>query len=160
MPKLKKYSLTEATNPLVPTDGLTVMQRKFLDLFFLNPSDRATCAKKAGYNPQRAYKQACMILMLPTAKEYLKKLQSEADKHNMFTFEQKISKLKQITYLAVPDDAITIKDTFPNAAVQAIAEANKMQGHYSAEKIQQVNVNVDADLKQIDDLMKEYEKEY
>jgi len=35
-----------------------------------------------------------------------------------------------------------------------------MQGHYSAEKIASVNVNVDADLKQVEDVMKAYEKEY
>ena len=45
-------------------------------------------------------------------------------------------------------------------AIQAIGEMNKMQGHYAAEKHVNVNMNVDGDIKKLENLIKKYRKDY
>ncbi|WP_218813990.1 hypothetical protein [Rickettsiella endosymbiont of Dermanyssus gallinae] len=72
----------------------------------------------------------------------------------------KLEKLKQIvdTFLPAGSDFLEAKDV--NSAIQAIAEMNKMQGHYAAEKHMNLNVAVDTDIEQLEKLIEKYRKDY
>ena len=75
------------------------------------------------------------------------------------SYEWKLKKLKQVVDTFINDAAcLTPKEV--STALQAIAEMNKMQGHYSAEKHVTINVNADPDLQQIESLVNQHAKEY
>jgi phage terminase small subunit len=139
---------------------LSVRERRFLDKYLLNGGEREQAAIEAGYEPHSAYRSGTAVLSRQLAKDYIAQHQVRAAAQTGFTFEKKLNKLQHIVTLAVPDNASDIKDTLPSAEIQAIAEANKMQGHYSAEKVQQTNVNLNVELGRLDEIMKRYEKEY
>ena len=62
-------------------------------------------------------------------------------------YNYKIYKIKRVLDDFIPDDRSQELDTRKVAvAIQAMAESNKMQGHYSAEKIISTNLNMDADM--------------
>jgi hypothetical protein len=71
-------------------------------------------------------------------------------------FNYKIYKIKKVIEKFIPDDPnaeLIAKNV--SVAMQAIAESNKMQGHYSAEKVLTANLNMDADLEKAKEIMKD-----
>lgn len=94
-----------------------------------------------------------------------------------FDFNYKLKKLKMLIDNLIPEDfGERLKNSLTNyklrncltrdvaVALSAIAESNRMQGHYSAEKILSANVNMDLDIehaKQVmRDLIAENKKEF
>jgi hypothetical protein len=92
-------------------------------------------------------------------------------------FNFKLGKLKMLIDELLPDDlGSRLKSSLTNyklrncltrdiaTALSAIAESNRMQGHYSADKHLTTNVNMDLDLehaKQVmQDLIKQHKKDY
>ena len=70
----------------------------------------------------------------------------EKQRKDKLDFNYKIYKIKRVIDEFIPDDSI-LDHRVVSVALQAIAESNKMQGHYSAEKVITTNLNMDADLK-------------
>lgn len=62
----------------------------------------------------------------------------------------------------LPEDEDLVIPECAKTAIAAIAELNKMQGDYSAEKRANVNlnVNVDADLKRASEILDEVKQKY
>jgi hypothetical protein len=78
----------------------------------------------------------------------------EKDRKSSLDYNYKIYKIKRVIDDFIPDDQSMELDSRKVAvALSAIAESNKMQGHYSAEKILTANVNMDADLEQAKHVM-------
>ncbi len=70
------------------------------------------------------------------------------------SFQAKADLLWKMVYDCKDDDRER------GVALKAIAELNKMQGHYSAEKHIIVNLNADADVEITKALVKQYKQEY
>jgi hypothetical protein len=89
----------------------------------------------------------------------------EKDRKDKLDFNYKIYKIKRVIDDFIPDDRTKELEAKQVAvALTAISESNKMQGHYSAEKVLTANVNMDADLEQAKqvmlDLIEKNKKEY
>lgn len=74
-------------------------------------------------------------------------------------YNYKMSKLKRVidTFISDDDD---LRAREVAVALQAIAESNKMAGHYSAEKVVNLNIEHDADLEQARDIASKMLTEY
>jgi hypothetical protein len=126
----------------------------------LGKGHKKEAALMAGYPETSAQRVAFKLLGKRNAQQYVKSVAMAAGCKIGWEYEEKLKKLKLVADLAIPDDAETIEDIHHQAGIAAIAESNKMQGHYSAEKIVNTNVNVDVDLQQVHDLLEEYKREY
>lgn len=139
---------------------LSTREIYFLDAYNKHMGDSAKAAEEVGYKAVSGPALANRILSKPKAQEYLAIQHEKIASEIRWTYEEKMQMLKRIAELAVPKEAETIKDVAPTAAIQAISESNKMQGDYAAEKRVTVNVGVDPDIAYINQLMKQYERDY
>ncbi len=161
------YKAKDQKTPMVPRFyleqlGLKIKQKdmEFVNQFVANGGNRKEAAIRAGYKSDMAVGAANRILRKPLVQEYLAKIREKAERKVGWEYEDKVKILKKIATLAVPESATTMEEIKPMPAIQAIAESNKMQGHYSAEKIVQTNVNIDTDIAEVEALLKEYERPY
>jgi phage terminase small subunit len=138
---------------------LSTKERQFL-YWYAKMGKKKKAALMAGYPKASAQKAARQILAKPITQKLMATTGRNLERKMEWGFEDKLKKLKKVADIAIPDEAKTIKELAPTAGIAAIAESNKMQGHYSAEKIVQTNVNVDADLQQVAELLEKYRKEY
>lgn len=139
---------------------LSVRDINFLDALMKHNGNVSKAADEVGYNPKHGDVLAKRVFANPEAQVYITAQHEKTAAEFRWTYEEKMQTLKRITELAVPATAESIKDTLPGAAIQAIAESNKMQGDYSAEKRVNVNVNVDPDLQAVLDIVGKFENEY
>ena len=140
--------------------GLTTKEECFLYWYAKMGKTQKEAAIRAGFASEVASSHAQQILKKPEAKRYIDRALKTVEKRLEWGFEDKIKKLKIVADLAIPDEAKTMDELTPNAGIAAIAESNKMQGHYSAEKIVNTNISIDVDLQAVKELMDKYEKEY
>lgn len=138
---------------------LTLRQAKFCEEFLTNGCDAIAAARSVGYKDPRMSSRR-MLASNPKVKAYISKKVKKMEKEFGVTFDWKVKKLKKIIELTVPDDAENKSEINASAAISAIAETNKMQGHYSAEKIITTNLNADIDVKKVHDLTIELELKY
>lgn len=135
---------------------LTEEDVKVCETYLTNARDRKKTAEMLNMD----IKQVNTILFAARCKRYMTSRIKKQTSELRVTFDDKVKKLKEIIDNAIVDDVP------PQVAIQAIAELNKMQGHYSAEKHVNVNANVTLDphLKKVTDLLedlrKKYEKDY
>ena len=83
------------------------------------------------------------------------------------TFDHTIKKLWNVVEAGISDHVEQVKIADPKRialGLQASAELSKMQGHYSAEKHTNVNINLDSDIettkKVMDEMLEKYKREY
>jgi hypothetical protein len=140
---------------------MNVRQKMFVQ-FYCGGDSGTTAARKAGYSESsarnwsliaRASKIAAAIETETNKQIELnkKKLPNIAATEQLISFETKCEKLAQIIHNVVSDSGILYKQL--PSAIAAIAELNKMQGHYSAEKRINLNVDIDEDLAQVKELL-------
>jgi hypothetical protein len=136
---------------------MTVAHKKFLELYIASGcKDVQGSAEAAGFNPKMGYK----ILQRPAVKRQLTMRQNRISYDLEMDVDYKLKKLKKVIDAAIPDGAQSFDEMKPAAGIAAIAETNKMQGHYSAEKRENVNVNIDADIERVKSLVEELTKKY
>lgn len=106
-------------------------------------------AIRAGFSEKAAKVQGCKLLKHPLVAAYI----AEQDKVIVTNVKKSVSGslawkrkklIKIVKELSIAIDAKTAKPV-----IGAIAELNKMDGHYSAEKVINTNLNVDTDLEQV-----------
>ena len=135
-------------------------KEKDLIKWYVKLGMKKEAAIRAGYPESTAQAVAAKILRKTAARKYIKSIMTAAGHKIGWEFEDKLRKLRHVADLAIPDEAKTMDELTPTAGIAAIAESNKMQGHYSAEKVVQTNVNVDVDLQQVKELMDKYKRDY
>jgi phage terminase small subunit len=140
--------------------GLTTKEECFLYWYAKKGKTMKEAAIMAGFSNKAAAREASKIVKKPEAKKYIDRALRTVEKRLQWGFEDKLKKLKKVADLAIPDSASTMDELAPTAGIQAIAESNKMQGHYSAEKVVNTNINVDTDLQQVEELLEKYTREY
>jgi phage terminase small subunit len=139
---------------------LTEKQLKFCESYLTNGHNSIAALKTAGYSIKCTSDGARAIMASRSVQDYLSKRIKAVEEKEQITFDYKIKKLKQIVELSVPSEAITKEDINASAAISAISELNKMQGHYSAEKHANLNLVVDADIAQAKELMAQLLQQY
>jgi len=163
MPKYKTVLATKT--------HLTEMQEKFCEEYLKNGRHLANAARVAGYAKTTLYSTPHKLINKPHIKKYLDSRLAAVRKEYKVDFDYKIGKLAKVVkaYLPENDDLSDPEGTRValekvKVAISAIQELNKMQGDYAAEKRANVNINLDADmekLKQVmDELVAKYRKEY
>lgn len=119
---------------------LTPQQIAFCEAY-LSGESASKSARIAGYKSES--RASNYLLRTKRIKDYL------ASQHKRFAFvkltlESKLNKLAHIIDRTIPDD-----DNLPcdyNTGIKAIAEANKIQGHYAPTQNQNLNVSVKTDV--------------
>lgn len=142
---------------------MSIRQRRFCHIYLKNGGDAKKAVVEAGYNPNPLYVKQLgyKILNTPAVKLYVEKAIRKMEKDFGITFDWKLKKLKRVVDDNIPDaEEKPIIDA--NVGVKAIAELNKMQGDYAVAKSENTNLNVhtDAEIKDVQELIKQNEREY
>lgn len=139
-----------------PTDFLR--QLKFCENYIANGGHGAQAARDAGYAEANARNQAHRLLADRGVRARIEKRMKElADKVGLNN-EYMLQKLKTGLDISIPSDVTLngelLKNVDVRAGVACISEANKMLGNYAPEK-KEHTING-----KVDELVKEYEREY
>lgn len=130
---------------------LKSQEQLFVNCYVNNGRNGTDAAITAGYSKNGAKVQACKLLKRENIKAAIeahdKKLVASVKKSAKGSQSWKRRKLILIAdKLSRELDAKTAK-----AVIGAISELNKMDGHYSAEKVINTNLNVDTDLAKVEE---------
>lgn len=139
---------------------LTTKQRLFCKAYLANGCNATQAAITAKYSKDSAKEIGSENLTKPLIQQYLQKRMRKVEEKLEITTEWKMQKLKQCIELAMPELEGLVELKNHKALLGAIAELNKMQGHYSAEKVVNTNLNVDTDLEQARKYTNQYEKDF
>lgn len=134
---------------------LTEKQLRFCYEYMSNGNNAMQAAMAVGDSKESAQKNSWTYLKNPLIKSFigdkLKKMEKELD----ITFEWKLKKLKHVVQVSIPDESQVLEEIDARAGVAAIAEMNKMQGHYSPDKHINANISADTDVKEVQDMLQE-----
>ena len=132
-------------------ETLTMRQQAFVNAYLLC-ANASQAALEAGYSPKHSGKIAYKLLNHPLIKESVEKCRAKSVQLCSVTFDDKVKFLWDL--------ANECRDTQDKSVcVKAIAEINKMIGHYAPERHYNENLNVNAELKDIQEIRKMYEKD-
>lgn len=140
--------------------GLTKKQAQFCKTLAITPNHPTEAAIKAGYAPSIAKTTACQLIRNPKILAHIKTLTIPTENKLKENYDWKLEKLRQIVTSFIPREASNLESKEVAVAIHAIAEMNKMQGHYAAEKQMNLHVNVDNDMAQLETLIKQYRKDF
>lgn len=148
--------------------SLTEKETKFVFNYLTNGENASKAMLDAGYSASSAYKNSWMIINKPKIKNEIERLRPKimeqmekiATEEVLITAQWKMEMLKETAERCLRGDASKDCLLHPAGVIGAIAELNKMQGHYSAEKIVTANLNVDADKEHSDELINKYKGEF
>lgn len=145
----------------------SIKQKIFATEYIKNGFDAGKAAVAAGYSEVHAKHNASRLLNYPHIKKFIDTYLKTKAKKMDITYEWKLKKLGKLIHRAIPDDdeaGIEAVTKTGSIGISAISEANRMQGHHSAEKHINASVSVDADLKQVQEeierINKVHEREY
>lgn len=130
---------------------LSEKDRLFCLTYIANNGNAKEAAIAAGYNCKNQNHIGWQVLQRPQVKQFLEENRKKLEEKFDITIEWKMKKLKSCVIRS-------LKSNNSSGVIGGIAELNKMQGHYSAEKV--VNFNVEAEISQVDELIKQYERPY
>lgn len=137
---------------------MTVREKRFADYYLSNGCIATRAAISAGFEHTTAFHKTSAMLKKPEIANYIKmKLHSMENKLEI-DIEWKFKKLKKIIDLCVPDEPDISSEINPSVAISAIAELNKMQGHYAPSKSE--NINHNSDESKVKELIEKYKKHY
>jgi hypothetical protein len=123
-------------------EGLTPMQFRLAEQYLSNGHNLAKAAIAAGL------KHECnghRMLNLPKVRAYVDRRMALSKETTKMDFDFKIQKLKKVIDDFIPAETEVLEPKKVSVGLQAVAEANKMQGDYAAEKRVTVNANVELD---------------
>lgn len=146
---------------LVGSAKVTVNHRLFVERYIAS-GNAANAYLSVFPNCKDPSAAAMQALRYPGVKALLSQLQQRLNEKAYVTLEWKVIKLKEITEKALTsnqyiDDNGVMHDSYdPQTAIRALAELNKMQGHYAPEK--HVNVNIEGSIDKIRQTLIDYEK--
>lgn len=147
---------------------LTTFRKRELDFCnaYVKLNNNAEQAMLAiGYSPTTARKQAYLMLKRPEVKERIEKIMAKLEEKTLVTYEWKVKKLQEIIDSSFKVKKKVIDDVtgeevlvpeFSKVAIQAMAELNKMQGHYAPTK--NMNLYVNTTLDKITEAKRQYKE--
>lgn len=143
--------------PPSSTYGLKEKERKFC-AWYLKLGSAAKAAIQAGYrNPNYGYR----LLKNPVFKIYLNYLKSRMSDQDSVTLNWKLDQLKKVVECAFDGRARQNEhsEIDPKAAIAAISEMNKMQGHHAPTEVKNSSTH-GLDMEQFKALCEQHRKEY
>ena len=137
------------------SNQITERQKIFAENYVINGLNAVRAAKCAGY--KGCEKTAHLLLQRKNIQRYIDQLLHKIRAEGA-TFEWKVSKLIQAVDTSINDTEVK------STGIAAIAELNKMQGHYSADKVVTAHINIDSDIERgkalVNRLLEENKSEY
>ena len=132
---------------------ITEQQIKFCEAYLEHGQNAKRAAEIADYSVIKCPNIGSIILHKKVVKKYLQNRVYKLRRHQQLTVEKKLDKLNIVIDAAIPDNTKSIKDLHA-IGIAAIAESNKMQGHYAPEKsiTAKFNINTDKDLREAKDI--------
>jgi phage terminase small subunit len=112
---------------------LTVKQRLFCKAYLANGFNATQAALTAGYSEDSAQAIGSENLSKPLVKQFIDKRIKTMEEKLDITAEWKMKVLKDCIDGCMNGEA-SEKKIHPSGVVSAVAELNKMQGHYAPEK--------------------------
>lgn len=140
-------------------DFLTEEDKKFLDVYMANGFNASAALISIGKSPSYSRSHGYERLMKPAVKKFIEDTQKKSKLKLDNKFEVMIDKLMQLIYFYVPDSG-DLNAQHAAKAIAAIKEINLMLGNYPKDNTLNVNLNVDADIQQLKELVDKYRKEY
>ena len=143
-------------------------ERSLVYNYLTNGENATEAVIKSGYSPNTANQNAWALLNKSKIKSEINRLrpiirqemEKMATDEVLVTVKWKMEKLKEIVERCMAGDADKDGKLHPSGAIGAISELNKMQGHYSPDKVLTTNVNADLEKDQVDELLDLYKKEF
>ncbi len=121
-------------------------------------------AIQAGYSARTAHSNSYGYFQDPEVQSMIAAHQEEYNKNCLATFTWKMERLVEIVQNLMENVSVSPLNPLSAAAViKAIAEMNKMQGHYAPDKTLNANLNMKMPLEEINktkELLLEYDKPY
>lgn len=134
---------------------LTDLQQGFAIAYVRNGGNAYQAAIDAGYNEAHAKQHSYSLLEIPLIQERINTIVQHKDSETLADYQWKIYKLKRVVEKFIPDDTeLSAYDV--RTGLQAIAELNKMMGHYAPDR--KLTVNYDATKQKLKDVKKQYEE--
>ena len=133
---------------------LSEKQFKFCHAYLSNGWNATKASISAGDTKKNASRNAYLYLKRKPVVEYLKSQKRIMERIMTDNFTWKLSKLKKIIDLCVPEESVVGDQINPSPAISAIAEMNRMEGDYFSER-QQDKKTTDEEMEKV----KEYSEE-
>jgi phage terminase small subunit len=126
-------TLTRQCDPTpVPLEGLHPQEYLFCKYYLANGFNKAQAMIAAGYSAKSAQSHGARLLRRKDIAKFIEKRMKEATQTLDENFERKVRTLWGIVERWEGQEPVEIP---PNAVINAIAELNKMQGHYLKEPV-------------------------
>lgn len=138
----------------LPKKQLTPKQLQFVKHYLVCPN-ASEAARRAGYEVEQCYLIGTKLLKDHRVKGLIQEYREDYKETVLVTYDWKSNKLKQIVEMAMTRgevDAMGRPLVSIDHALKAIAEMNKMAGHYAPEQVMNTNVNVTGNLTDIKEL--------
>lgn len=140
---------------------LTPKQRIFIREYLANNGHGTNAALTAGYSVHSAHTTSTDLLKNPKIQKEIYRLTKQKLEKADVTFDWKVKMLKSLIENCASGNNTKDDVIHPSGVVSAIAELNKMQGHYAPEKTLTTNVNVELEEDEnIDNLIDMYRRDY
>jgi len=144
--------------------GLSAKQAKFVKEFLTNGQDAKAACIAAGYSANGATVMATKLQKKPEIQRRIAAVQTRNLTQTKISFEYKLDKLNKVIDQFIPDDE-AIDPKRATVGISAIAETNRMQGHYAPDKHANLNYNIKGDsdvigVKELIDEIKVRERDY
>ncbi len=141
---------------------LTPKQLQFCKAYIENGKNCYRASIACGDSEDHAKRNSYLYLKDLLIQQYLEQYMKSIEQQMQDDYHWKLNKLKKFVILAIPDEAEYFSETH-SSGVAAIAEMNKMQGHYAAEK-HAIAVKEDKDLEignaLTREMIKNHERDY
>jgi phage terminase small subunit len=128
---------------------LNLQEKLFVNAYLNNGRRGSTAAITAGYSKKAATVQSCKMMQRPNIIAAIE----AHDKKIVTTIKKSVkgsAAWKRRKLIKIADELSSVLDAkTAKAIIGAIAELNKMDGHYSAEKVINANLNIDSDLQKV-----------
>lgn len=145
---------------------MSLIQYRWCMEMLSNGLDGRQAAKTIGIDPEKVTSFLEAIQRNKNVKRFLANMHSELEEKVEITLEWKYRKLKHIIEVCLPDNTVAYDRNLvaPQIALAAIAELNKMNGHYAATKTEVVSTIPPEELEHLKQLVEkfaiEHKKEY
>jgi len=131
----------------------TLRQIKFVN-YYIESSNATQSAQLAGYKAKQMESFAALLLHKPYMQDLISKRKAEISKATEITIDKKAGLLWTLATRSME------AEDKEDIVIKAVAELNKMYGHYAPVQTNVQNVNIQTTLEDIRTARLEYKKDY
>ena len=147
------------TKPTDTEPELSPKQRLFVEHYLANDGNATQAAIAAGYNAKNARVIGSQNLTKLNIRQCIDTEINRRCHALELTFNWKCQQLKSAIEKALSGEAFNGRPQL-REVIAAVAELNKMQGHYAPTQSVNANVNTEVDWARVEELIARYKREY